>query len=304
MTTGRPLALSTMWSQQPGFADLSRFAAKATDMGFSHVEVSHVVSATGIDELRRSGVPITSLHAPAPHVKVGGRPNSDLNLASLDDDERQLAVDHTKRTLDEARALGARAVVVHLGAVLGEAPAAETALRRLVREEAPPPAVEAARERLMRLRSEGKPAAFGQAQRSLADLAEHARLRGVAIGLEVRYHYYEIPNVDEAHALLAGYPAEVAGYWHDVGHAEVLHRLGLIPLNRWLDELGSRCIGAHLHDVDGLTDHRAPGGGSVDWGYVAAGLPDEAIRTFEINQTIPDEAVAAAIPFLRERGVI
>lgn len=301
---GRPLALSTMWSQQPRFANLADFAAKAKELGYTHVEISYVVREQGIDELRKSGIGVTSLHAPAPHVDVHGRRNFDLNLAALDEDERTQAVAHTKRTLDEAATLGARAIVVHLGGVLGDTVAAETKLKRLVSEEAPLGAVESAREALVRMRAEGQAAGFERAQRSLAELAEHALLRGVAIGLENRFHYYEFPNVDEALPLLAGYPPDVAGYWHDVGHAEVMDRLGLLPLRRWLDELGPRCIGAHLHDVDGIIDHRAPGGGSADWAYVAEGLPEGAIRTFEINQRVPEEAVAAAIPFLRERGVV
>ena len=63
-------------------------------------------------------------------------------------------------------------------------------------------------------------------------------------------------------------------------------------------------IGAHLHDVDGLADHRAPGHGDVEWDYVRRGLPKRALRVFEINQSQPPESVAAAIPFLRERGVV
>ena len=63
-------------------------------------------------------------------------------------------------------------------------------------------------------------------------------------------------------------------------------------------------MGCHLHDVDGLGDHRAPGNGDVEWDYIAEGLPAEALRVFEINQRQPDEDVAGAIAFLRERGVV
>jgi sugar phosphate isomerase/epimerase len=153
-------------------------------------------------------------------------------------------------------------------------------------------------------RLEGAGRDLPRARRSLAEIAEHAAGRGVAIGLENRYHYHEFPGIEEMHELLADYPPEVAGFWLDVGHAEVLDRLGLVPKGRWLDELGARCIGAHVHDVDGLADHRAPGLGDVDWSYIARGLPAGVPRVFEINQRTPEDAVAAAIPFLRERGVL
>ena len=56
--------------------------------------------------------------------------------------------------------------------------------------------------------------------------------------------------------------------------------------------------------MTGLADHRAPGNGDVDWTYIRDGLPATALRVFEIDQTQTPEDVAAAIPFLRERGVI
>jgi hypothetical protein len=105
------------------------------------------------------------------------------------------------------------------------------------------------------------------ARRSLAQIADYASRFGVAIGLENRYHFHEFPSTDEMLELLPEYPAGVAGFWLDVGHAEVLDRLGLVPRHRWLNELADRCVGTHVHDVDGLADHRAPGHGTADWDH-------------------------------------
>ncbi|MDZ4277695.1 MAG: hypothetical protein U1B78_01005, partial [Dehalococcoidia bacterium] len=117
--------------------------------------------------------------------------------------------------------------------------------------------------------------------------------------------------VDEALAFVADYPPDlvghrpaVVGYWHDVGHAEVQARLGYVDKRAWLDMLGPRTLGCHLHDVDGIGDHRAPGLGDVEWDYIASGLPPDALRVFEINQREPAGAVAGAISFLRGRGVV
>ena len=95
----------------------------------------------------------------------------------------------------------------------------------------------------------------------------------MALGIESRLHYHEIPHPEEAVELLAPYDNFEAGYWHDVGHCEVQARLGLIDRASWFPKLTDRCIGSHLHDVDGIRDHRAPGNGDVDWSYIAAGLP-------------------------------
>ena len=142
------------------------------------------------------------------------------------------------------------------------------------------------------------------ARRSLAELVESAASHNIAIGLESRLHFHEIPSAEEAMALLEDYPPEQAGYWHDVGHWEVQGRLRLIDPRRWLSLVAPRMIGTHLHDVRGITDHRAPGNGDVDWSYIAAAVPPHAARTFEIDQHEPVNLLAAAISFLARQGVL
>lgn len=287
--------------------DMEAFARAAARLGFPYVEISYVVPPEGVEQLLAAGqVGISSLHSPTPRLKASdGRWADALNLASTDEEERAQAVAFARQTIDYAAQAGARYVVVHLGGIGSGMFQEERELRRLydqgTREGEE---VEALRRRARELRAEAAPRHLPQARRSLAEIAEHATRRGVAIGLENRYHFHEIPSADEMQELLAEYPPHVVGYWHDVGHAEVLDRLGLIDKRRWLQELGHRCLGSHVHDVDGLADHRPPGQGSVDWDYVARGLPPQAPRVFEINQRMPEEAVAAAIPFLRQRGVL
>ena len=104
--------------------------------------------------------------------------------------------------------------------------------------------------------------------------------------------------------MFADYPADLVGSWPAVGHGEVPGRLGYGAKRDWLNALGPRTLGCHLHDVDGLADHRAPGNGDVEWDYIAAGLPAGALRVFEINQRQPEADVANAIAFLRDRGVV
>lgn len=297
-----------MWSQQERFSgDLSEFARVARSLGYEALEVSYVVPREGVEQLLDGGtLPIVSLHSPVPRLRHGdGRWSDSFNLASTDEAERRQAVAYSVATLEWAARAGARCVVLHLGGVGDQMMEPERRLRRLfdsgVRGGQE---VEGLREELRRLRQEQQGPHQEAARRSLAELAKEASRRGVALGLENRFHYHEIPQVEEALELLAPYPLEVAGYWHDVGHAEVLHRLGLLDRERWLRELGPRTIGSHLHDVEGIGDHRAPGRGDVRWDYIARGLPPAALRVFEIDQRQPDEAVAAAIAYLREKGVV
>lgn len=297
-----------MWAQGR-FASMVEFARAARRLGFANVEINYTVGPQGLEELLACGlVRFPSLHAPTPRVQVrDGRWSESLNLASLDEEERALAVELGRRTLEQAARAGARYVVFHLGGIGDARPLreAEEALRRLYREGVREgEEVEALRRRCRELRALAVPPHLERARRSLAELAETAARLGVAIGLENRYHYHEIPGIDEMAELLAPYPPGLVGYWHDMGHAEVLDRLGLVPGHRWLQELGQRCLGAHIHDVDGVIDHRAPGRGDADWEHIARYLPREAPRVLEINQRVPEEEIAAALPFLRQRGVL
>src|SRR5690606_6597682 len=121
---------------------------------------------------------------------------------------------------------GAGVVVVHLGGVGSRMLAGERRLRSMwerrdrLREEWDATIDETVRERA------GQAAPWlDAARRSLEEMAERAAVRGVTLGIETRLGYHEVPLPSELADLLRPYPAEVAGYVHDVGHAEVQHRL-------------------------------------------------------------------------------
>jgi sugar phosphate isomerase/epimerase len=292
---------------QPRFEhDLRAFAERATELGYDAIEINASMDAQMAGAILAGGVlPVASIHAPAPlerHPTAGW--NRDLNLASLDEPERTLAVSYTKRSVDLAANAGARYVVVHIGRVRDHDLAGERRLRELyarrdlVAEEWERTVDETVRERAGLVAPHIEPA-----QRSLAELAAYAEPRGVAIGIESMQPFHQLPLPDEAARLLEPYAPHVAGYWHDVGHAEILHRLGLVDRGAWFDVLGARLIGAHIHDMRGLTDHRAPGNGDVDYAWLAKRIPATVARTLEIDQHEPDDAVAHALDVLRQSAI-
>jgi sugar phosphate isomerase/epimerase len=302
------VSLSTMWAQQTRFdGHMDEFARIAADSGYTAIEPSHSTNTEGLEQLIDKAVlPLASLHAPTPRRREYlGRWNADLNLAAIDEDEREAALTATYRTIDYARSCGAAAVVVHLGGCGDRMLSAERQLRAMALDD---PSF-AARIAALRVEAESERAALAQqhlpqAARSLEALAEYAANAGIAIGLENRLHYHEIPRYDEVAELIATYPSNLVGYWHDIGHAEVQHRLGLVDRHCWLDTNGPRTIGSHLHDVSRIVDHRAPGEGDVDWQYIVDGLPSEALRTFEINQHEPQSLLAPALELLRRVGLV
>ena len=306
--TAPAAALSTMWAVQPRFErDLGAFFARAAELGFAGVEINHSMDAAQAGAiLAQRQLPVVAVHAPAPlerHPSAGW--NRSLDLAAEEEAERALAVRYTERSIDLATAADARIVVVHLGAVAGGQIRAERTLRRLVERGATAGEEwEAAADEAVRERAERAPAALERARRSLAELARAAGERGVTLGLECRLHYHEIPLPAEAAELLAEHPPEVVGYVHDVGHAEVQHRLGLTDRGAWFDLLGERIVESHISDVRGLLDHRAPGNGDVDYGWLAERLPAAAVRTLEINQHEPDDDLSRGLALLAAAGVV
>jgi sugar phosphate isomerase/epimerase len=303
---GQTVSFSTMWAQQPRFADMARFREAVAALGYDAIEVSHSTEEPGLRALlAEGGPPVSSLHAPTPRRDLpDGRTNGEANLASLDQDQRALARDETQRSIDFAADAGLPHVVVHLGGVGDKRGELENNLRRLYEAGETGGVIEQAREALRAWREQAAPPHLEAAAHSLETLVEYASPRGVAIGIESRVNYHEIPHPHEALSLLQPYTNDEAGFVYDTGHCEVQARLGMIDGDLWFPALTPRMIGAHIHDVAGILDHRAPGNGTLDWSYVAAALPPTALRVLEINQHEPDDDVANAIPFLRKRGVL
>ena len=143
-------------------------------------------------------------------------------------------------------------------------------------------------------------------RRSLIELAEHAAQRGVRLGLENRLRYHDIPLPDELDELLDLGLGDEVGYWHDVGHAQVLEHLGFHTHEEWLRRFAGpegRLIGVHLHDVVGVTDHLAAGLGQIDWEMVAPYLPAGALRTCEFKPFNTPQQVAASLQWLVDREI-
>ncbi len=304
-------SLSTMWAVQPRFErSLDAFMERAAELGYRGVEINHSMTAEQAGAiLGLKSLPVTGVHAPAPlerHPSAGW--NRDMNLASIDEAERGLAVEFHLRSIALAAEAGAAVVVVHLGGVGSRLLAGERRLRSMYdRREVMLEQWEAAIDETVRERAAAAPPYLDAAHRSLAIIADEASKRGITLGVETRLHYHEIPLPQEAASLFTPYPREVVGYVHDVGHAEVQHRLGVIDRSAWWDLAGPRLVQLHLHDVRGLLDHRAPGNGDVDWAWLAARIAEanpRAQRTLEIDQVEPDEDLARAVQVLAAAGIV
>ena len=276
------------------------------ELGFTRVELGHAIwislMAGVLDSpLLGDPVQVVSLHnfCPLPVAAVYPTPNL-YNLAGTDDRDRMLGVRNTFRTIDHARRLGARAVVLHMGSTgmknytaqliqLGETgqlhgPKHEKLLARYHRD----------RERQSRKH-------FPKMLDSLKRLEEYAGQAGVRLGIETRSGLEESPAEPEILALLEATSPEVVGYWHDVGHAQTKENLGVINHLRWLEHLAPRLIGMHVQDIRPIAhDHLAPGQGTFSFDTLQPFLRPDTVLVLEPHHRVPPEELTRAAEMLAE----
>jgi sugar phosphate isomerase/epimerase len=297
------LGLSSMWAIGR-FERLADFFAAGRAMGFDRFELNHKVSPALLATFPRGEVTITSVHHPCPAIlspdEVRRR---GLFISSTDEDRRREAVHMLRTTLRTAAELGARAVIVHAGR-LDIDPSLEETLRRLYNAGlSSTSAFKEARDRLDAAHRARVPTNLEIARRSLHELLPDLDILGLRLGVEVRYHYYQLPSrPEEAAYLLDDADPALVGYWHDTGHAEVLTRLGFAPHLAWLEALHSQLIGVHFSDIQGLRDHLVPGLGTLDFARLAPWLPLEIIRTCEVQHWNRPEEIIAGVAHLRATG--
>jgi HAD superfamily hydrolase (TIGR01549 family) len=296
--------LSTMWSNGK-FPALSDFFLAANRLGFKKIELNHQINSNMLGSVDLGKYEISSIHEPCPaDVSVETLKQRDWVISSLDEDCRQQGVAAIKRSINLAEKLSVRTVVVHAGHVSLDM-VLEQKLRQLFLTGLMETAEYQETKNLMlerRLKLIGP--RLEAAVKSLKELLQHASRNGVRLGLENRYHYFDIPTPEEMSALLELGEPDRIGFIYDVGHATVTDRLGFFPNEMWLKRFGARILGAHLHDVIGISDHLAPGLGDVDFQMVAGYLPREAFRTIEAMSFNTPEQVKAGLIKLVDAGCV
>ena len=294
------VALSTMWAIGR-FQSLADFFNAGKALGFTRFELNHAINSAMLEGLSLDGM-IASVHEPCPaDISTATLRQRNWLISAPDEDRRRQGVLATRRSLDLARELGAQVVIVHPGQVDID-PRLEAALLDLYRrDQSDTPEYAHAKEQLVAARAAQAEINMQAARRSLLELAEHAARMGLRLGLENRYHYFEIPLPDELEMLLDLGCDGVIGYWHDVGHAQALEHLGFFSHQEWLSRFAPRIVGVHLHDIVGIRDHLAPGLGQIDWDMVARYLPDNALRTCECQPVNSPQQVAAGARWLVEK---
>ncbi len=231
-------------------------------LGFSHVELSHGIRITlvpGILKALDEGfIKISSTHnfCPLPAGMLHPAPNLfEPSAPAGHGHEQEQWLRHSRRTLDFAAQVQAKAVVFHLGSVRFFWFNPGQRLRSYVHSAPEAALLDDPRYQKILVKAASRlrkrqPVFWEQTRRSVEQLLPYAAEKGVRLGFENREKFEELPaDADFPEFLGSLSRPESAGYWHDTGHAELKERMGVITQRRLLEENAARLIGCHLHDV-------------------------------------------------------
>jgi sugar phosphate isomerase/epimerase len=296
------LSLSTSWNSARHKSG-SGIIAEIRALGFESVELNFRLTRPVVEEIAElagSGVvKVSSLHnmCPLPDGIPPAEASPDYySLSSPDAAERRLAVSAAKVTVDYAAKLGAEAVVLHTGRI-----PVKDHTRRLASLIGDEGRFSALRDRMRAERDAHKGGCLESVIMSLSELVPYAEGSGVRLGVENRYYYSEIPVMEEMESLFGRFKKGLLYYWHDVGHAEVFERLGLIRHKDLLERFSDRLIGVHLHDIIGpVTDHAAPGQGTFDFSIVKPYLKSGTIKVLEVHEPATSEDIIKGVACLKK----
>jgi sugar phosphate isomerase/epimerase len=302
------LAISTAWRSE--ILDSGKeIVEDILGLGVNTLELEYRVSHSDLREmepyLRDGRITVTSLHNifPLPsHIPKSMANGEFVSLSSPHNRERRSAIAYTLKTMEWAKKLGARAVVLHMGrapmdGVMGFL--MEAYDRGITRTEEGKAFIAEHKETRRRL---GK-ALLEAALKSLKTLAGEAEKQGVLLGIENRYNIQDFPNLEEFKAIFREFRDSPIRYWHDLGHATTQENLGLVAKGELLENFGELLLGVHLHGCRGYHDHHAPGSGEEDYSLLKKFLRPETLRVVETHYRATHEELIRGLDFLREKGI-
>lgn len=299
------IGISTVWRSKLT-EDGKELLEALAPLPFSALELDYRISESAFRDIRgrlKKNWQVLSVHNyfPRPDSIPLAKASADMFLLSNPDkEERLLAIKATIKSIEVANDLEAQAVVIHLGRVEMENDFPKW------KELYTSSQLEKERDfvvRKLRERKEKAQKYVDAALLSLDKLLPRAENLGIKLGIENRYYFHEIPNYEEIKVVLETFDGAPLGYWHDVGHAEVLARLGIQPHEKWLLSYGDYLLGTHIHDVKGLDDHLAPGQGTVNFDKIIPHLNKALVKVFEIHPKSTARQIETGLDYLKEKGL-
>ena len=301
--TQSDLSLSTMWNYrkaQGGRELIEQLKA----LGFSAVELNYQVKAEWLGEIepmvRAGEIRVSSVHNVFPKTYDARFDTDSALLGYADESLRRAAVELSKRSIDWAARLGAKAVVFHPTEVPLAPSEFDEPLKKLVAaRQTHTEAYQSLRARMLAARQSAP--YVSRMLASIEELCGYVVKNGldVGLGMENRSMCHQVPIFSEFDAIVARFPDAPVGIWLDTGHGIMMQELGLqrLPLS---EAARARILGMHIHDAADGMDHYAPY--SLPGNVLDAYLPliaHSPIRVLELSGRLSaDEIRAGTARFL------
>jgi sugar phosphate isomerase/epimerase len=286
------LAFSTCWNNSRHI-DGEAMIEEILDLGFPNIELSHgmtVAKLPGIKKAYEAGMfTCSGVHNffPSPVEVIIDAPDA-YEFTSHRPSDRKRAMDMTLKTLEVAAGFKAQYLVLHMGSTPMNPAKFTKPLTKMV---AAGRQHEASyiKKKIAFIKKREKVGAlyYRRAIEALEELVPKAEEFGVKLAVESRSAFEDMPNEREMTMLQEHFKDNPwVGYWHDFGHVQLKHNLGLLDHHEWLATIAPHIIGGHVHDVQWpARDHRTPFTGTLDYDTILPHFPEACPLIWELSPT-------------------
>ncbi len=286
------LAFSTCWNNSR-HTDGKAMVEEILEMGFSNLELSHGMTVAKVPGLRQAFAEgmftCAGVHNyfPSPVEVMIDAPDA-YEFTSHRPFERKRAMDMTLKTLELAAEFKAQYLVLHMGSVpMNTAKFTKPLTKTVTAGEQREPSYIKKKIAFIKKREKLAPLYYRRAIETLEQLAPKAEEYGVKLAVESRSRFEDMPNEREMVMLQEHFKDNPwIGYWHDYGHVQLKHNLGLLDHHEWLATIAPHIIGGHVHDVQWpARDHRTPFTGTLDYNSILPFFPEKCPLIWELSPT-------------------
>jgi len=296
------LAFSTCWNNSR-HTDGEAMIEEIVALGFDHIELSHGMTISKLPGIRKAWqrglFRCSGVHNffPSPVEVMIDAPDA-FEFTSHRPHDRKRAMDMTLRSLEMCSEFEASYLVLHMGSVPMNPKKWTRVLTDMVAEgRQHDPAYIQRKHAFLKKRAKVAPLYYQRAIEALESLASRASELGVKLAIESRSRFEDMPNEDEMVRLQQHFADQTAiGYWHDFGHVQLKHHLGLLDHPQWLETISPHLIGCHLHDVEWpQLDHRVPFQGGIDYAALLRHVPPALPLVWELSPSRKAVDIRAAL---------
>jgi sugar phosphate isomerase/epimerase len=296
------LSFSTCWNNAR-HTDGEAMIDEILALGFHNIELSHgmtIAKLPGIRKAYASGrFQCSGVHNffPSPVEVMIDAPDA-YEYTSHRPYDRQRALEMSLQTLELAAEFRANYLVLHMGSV-PLSPAKYTKRLTAMVAEGKQHDEEFIKAKIdfVKKREKIAPLYYSRAIDALEQLVVKAEEYGVILAVESRSRFEDMPNEREMLHLQNHFKDNPwIGYWHDFGHVQLKHNLGLLDHHDWLRSIQPHIIGAHIHDVEWpARDHRTPFTGTLDYKSLLPFFPAKCPIIWELSPTRKTEEILTAL---------